>query len=215
MKHSTWPWPSPVTTQQCWVCKVKMAARNWPRWRASFSPATACWTPGPSTSPATWTAATITARLRSVARWQPMPRLAAPWAASPPSGSPKRTAVRAPPGVGLPNCHMAHTRQSRFKTIQKWTSRQAHGMAGPQGWGGWKQVFIYFYCSSEFSGWMVSLTQSVLAKLKMALPMHWCHVSKAEVEVHCVALFSQFKPLDAWAFLKIEILQLCHKSMTY
>lgn len=105
MKPSTWLWLSPVTTRRWWRCKVKMPVRNSPSRRVSSSRATACWILGPSTSPATWTAAIITARLRSVAPWQPTQRPVAPWAPSPPSGSPKRTAVRAPRGTSLSQPH--------------------------------------------------------------------------------------------------------------
>lgn len=94
MRHSMWPWLSPVIIQRYQSSREKTTVWSSQIWKVSSSPATACWTLTPSTSLVTWTAAITTVRPRCAAPWQPTLRPAALSAHLPPSGSPRRTAVR-------------------------------------------------------------------------------------------------------------------------
>lgn len=113
MRHSMWPWLNPVIIQQYQSSREKTTVWSSQIWKVSSSPATACWTLTPSTSPATWTAATTTVRPRCAAPWQPTLRPAALSAHLPPSGSPRRTAVRG-------RCHL----QDKIEKCRKWKAVQ-------------------------------------------------------------------------------------------
>ena len=89
--HSTRPCATTCTSRTCRATATAWSSRTW---RASSSPATGCSTPSPSTSPATWTAATTTRSFSCVAPWPPTGSPAAPLESSAPSGLRGRIAVR-------------------------------------------------------------------------------------------------------------------------
>lgn len=113
MRRSMWPWLSPVIIQQYQSSREKTTVWSSQIWKVSSSPATAYWTLTLSTSPAIWTAVTTTVRPRCAAPWQPMLRPAALSGHSPPSGSPRRTAVRG-------HCHL----QDKMEKCRKWKAAQ-------------------------------------------------------------------------------------------